>query len=129
MSIEIDRATIDKMSLDEVIELAKQVAVERRAAKAAALEAAKPKSVVTLATSNPDVPLERQRDRIAEAQQRLIADEVRRLAELEAQQKREAWLIARQAAIDWHMEMKLANEEEERRFRRDDPCGYWSNRR
>jgi hypothetical protein len=128
MSIEIDRATINKMSLDEVIELAKQVAVERRAAKAAALEAAKPKAVVTLATVNPDVPLERQRDRIAEAQQRLIEDEQRRLAEL-AEQKREAWLIARQQAIDWHMEMKLANEAEERQLRRNDPCGYWSNRR
>jgi hypothetical protein len=129
MSIEIDRATINKMSLDEVIELAKQVAVERRAAKAAALEAAKPKAVVTLAASNPDVPLERQRDRIAEAQQRLIADEVRRLAELAEHQKREAWLMARQAAIDWHMEMKLANEAEERQLRRSDPCGYWSGRR
>jgi hypothetical protein len=128
MSIEIDRATIDKMSLDEVIELAKQVAVERRAAKAAALEAAKPKSVVTLAAANANVPLERQRDRIAEAQQRLIEDEQRRLAEL-AEQKREAWLIARQQAIDWHMEMKLANEAEERQFRRSDPCGYWSGRR
>jgi predicted nucleic acid-binding protein len=126
MSIEIDRATINKMSLDEVIELAKQVAVERRAAKAAALEAAKPKAVVTLATVNPDVPLERQRDRIVEAQQRLIADEVRRL---EAETKHEAWLMARQAAIDFHMEMKLANEEAERRFRRNDPCGYWSKAR
>ena len=39
--------------------------------------------VVELATSNPDVPLERQRERTSEAQQRLIADEARRLAELE----------------------------------------------
>jgi phage terminase small subunit len=91
-------------------------------------EAVKLTPVVTLATSNPDVPLERQRERISEAQQRLIADEVRRLAELAEEKKREAWLIARQAAIDWHMEMKLANEEDERRFRRSDPCGYWSNR-
>jgi hypothetical protein len=118
-----------KMSLDEVLELAKQVAVERRAAKAAALEAAKPKVVVTLAAANANVPLERQRERLTEAQQRLIADEVQRLAELAEQQKREAWLIARQAAIDWHMEMKLANEEAERRFQRSDPCGLWSRAR
>jgi hypothetical protein len=89
-------------------------------------EAVKPEPVVTLATANPDVPLERQRERITEAQQRLIEDEQRRL---EAEKKHEAWLIARQAAIDWHMEMKLANEEAERRFQRSDPCGYWSRAR
>ena len=73
--------------------------------------------VVTLATSNPDVPLERQRERITEAQQRLIADEARRLRELEEAQKHERWIAAKQAAIDWHMEMIRANEEAERIFR------------
>ena len=87
-------------------------------------EAVKPTPVVTLATANPDVPLERQRERISEAQQRLIADEQLRL---EAEKKHERWIAARQAAIDFHMEMKLANEEAERRFRRGDPCGIWSN--
>ena len=81
--------------------------------------------VVELATSNPDVPLERQRDRISEAQQKLIADEARRLAELEEQKRREAWIAAKQAAIDWHMEMIRANEEAERMFRRNDPCRLW----
>jgi hypothetical protein len=117
---------MSKLSLDEVLELAKEEAVRRRAAKAAALEAAKPRSVVTLAAANANVPLERQRERISVAQQRLIADEERRLRELEEEQKRERWIAARQAAIDFHMEMKLANEEAERRFRRSDPCGLWS---
>ena len=89
-------------------------------------EAVKPEPVVTLATSNPDVPLERQRDRISEAQQRLIADEARRLAELEEEKRREAWIAAKQAAIDFHMEMIRANEEAERMFRRNDPCRLWS---
>jgi hypothetical protein len=120
---------MSKLSLDEVLELAKQEAVRRRAAKAAAMEAAKPRApVVTLAAANANVPLARQRERISEAQQRLIADEERRLAELE-EQKRERWLQARQAAIDFHMEMKLANEEAERQFRRNDPCGLWSRAR
>lgn len=78
--------------------------------------------VVTLATANFDVPLERQRERISEAQQRLIEDEARRLAE---EERREAWIAARQAAIDWHMEMIRANEEAERMFRRSDPCRLW----
>ena len=94
-----------------------------RQKEAEAREAAKPKApVVTLAVSNPDVPLDRQRERIAEATERLIADERRRLAELQAH---EARIAAMQRAIDWHMEMKLANEEAERQFRRNDPCGYW----
>jgi hypothetical protein len=84
------------------------------------------KPVVTLATANPEVPLERQRERLSEAQQRLIADEQRRL---EAEKKHEAWLTARQAAIDFHVEMIRANEEAERRFRRNDPCGLWSRAR
>ena len=45
----------------------------------------------------------------------LIEDENRRLKELEAQKKHERWLMERQAALDWHMEQKLANEEVERR--------------
>src|ERR1700726_3263931 len=73
-------------------------------------EAMKPEPAVTLATSNPDVPLERQRERITEAQQRLIADEARRL---EAEKAHEAWIAAKQAAIDFHMEMIRANEEAE----------------
>jgi hypothetical protein len=120
---------MSKLSLDEVLELAKIEGARRRAAKAAVLEAAKPKVVVTLAAANANVPLERQRERISEAQQRLIADEEARLRELEEQQKRERWIAARQAAIDFHMEMKLANEEAERQFRRSDPCGYWSRAR
>jgi hypothetical protein len=75
------------------------------------LEAAKPKVVVTLAASNPDVPLERQRDRIAEAQERLIEDERRRLEEVKA---REVWIANWQRAIDFHMEMRLMNEEAEK---------------
>lgn len=85
-------------------------------------EAVKPEPVVKLATANPDVPLDRQRERIAEATERLIADERRRLAELQAH---EARIAAYQRVIDWHMEQKLANEEAEREFRRNDPCGYW----
>ena len=73
--------------------------------------------IVELASSNPDVPLERQRERLSEAQRRLIEDENRRLKEWEAQKKHERWLMERQAALDWHMEQKLANEEAERRFR------------
>jgi hypothetical protein len=92
-------------------------------------EVVKPAPVVKLATSNPDVPLERQRERLSEAQGRLIADEARRLAELEEQQRRKAWIAARQAAIDWHMETIRANEEAERMFRRSDPCRLWSGRR
>jgi hypothetical protein len=116
---------MSKISLDEMLELAKQVAVERRAAKAAALEAAKPKPVVTLAVANPNVPLERQRERISEATERLIADEARRLAELKEKNAREAWIAAQQAAIDRHMAMRLRNEEAEQQLRRSDPCGLW----
>ena len=59
--------------------------------------------VVTLATANPDVPLERQRERISEAQQRLIEDEARRLAE---EERREAWICAmrrrrRRSVLAW----------------------------
>ena len=83
---------------------------------------AEPKSeptVVSLASSNPDVPLERQRERLSEAQRRLIEDENRRLKEWEAQKKHERWLMERQAAIDFHMEQKLLNEEWERHYRDD----------
>ena len=77
--------------------------------------------IVELASCNPYVPLERQRERISDAQRQLIEDENRRLKELEAQKKHERWLMERQAALDWHMEQKLANEEAERRYRdRDD---------
>jgi hypothetical protein len=115
------------MSREQMIEFLLASAREKRRKEA---EAAKPKAkVVTLAVSNPDVPLERQRERISEAQQRLVADEVRRLAESTELQRREAWLIARQAAIDWHIEMIRANEEAERQFRRNDPCGLWSRAR
>jgi len=75
--------------------------------------------VVSLATSNPDVPLDLQRERISEAQKRLIEDEDRRLKEWEAQKKHERWLAERQAAIDFWMEQKLANEEAERRFEKE----------
>jgi hypothetical protein len=85
---------------------------------------AEPKSeptVVSLASSNPNVPLERQRERISDAQRQLIEDESRKLKEWEAQKKHERWLMERQAALDWHMEQKRANEEAERHFRdRDD---------
>jgi hypothetical protein len=55
---------------------------------------AEPKpTVVSLASSNPEVPLERQRERLSEAQRRLIEDENRRLKEWEAQKKHERWLI------------------------------------
>src|SRR5271166_3054451 len=81
-------------------------------------EAAKP--VVTLAVANPDVPLERQRERISEAQQRLIAH----LREWEAEKKRERWIAERQRALDFHLEMIRANEEAERRLMRNlDPFG------
>ena len=72
--------------------------------------------VVELASSNPDVPLERQRERISEAQRRLVEDEDRRLKEWEAQKRHERWLMERQAALDFWMAQKLANEEAERRF-------------
>jgi hypothetical protein len=75
--------------------------------------------IVSLATSNPNVPIDRQRERLAEAQKRLIEDEDRRLKEWETQKKYERWLADRQAAIDWHMEQKLANEEAERRFEKE----------
>ena len=77
--------------------------------------------IVELASCNPYVPLDRQRERISEAQRQLIEDEDRRLKEWEAQKKHERWLMERQAALDWHMEQKLVNEEVERQFRdRDD---------
>jgi hypothetical protein len=78
-----------------------------------------PKVIVSLATSNPNVPIDRQRERLAEAQKRLIEDENRRLKEWEAKKKHDRWLAERQAAIDWHMEQKLANEEAERRFEKE----------
>jgi hypothetical protein len=82
-----------------------------------------PKVIVELASCNPNVPLERQRERISEAQKRLIEDEDRKLKEWEAKKKHERWLAERQAAIDFWMEQKLANEEAERRFEKElDPC-------
>ena len=85
-------------------------------------EATTPKAVVVeLASCNPYVPLDRQRERISDAQKQLIEDEDRRLKEWEAQKNHERWLMERQAALDFHMEQKLANEEAERQFRdRDD---------
>ena len=82
----------------------------------------KPETVVVeLASCNPDVPLDRQRERISDAQKQLIEDENRRLKEWEAQKKHERLLMERQKAIDFHMEQKLLNEESERQFRdRDD---------
>jgi hypothetical protein len=81
--------------------------------------------VVTLVVANPNVPLERQRERISEATERLIADEQRRLAELHEAQRREAWIATWQRAIDRHMAMRLMNEEAEEQLRRSDPCGLW----
>ena len=71
------------------------------------------KKVVALATANPEVPLERQRDRIAEAQRKLAEDQWRILQE---ERRYERWLAERQAALDFHMEMKLENETAARRF-------------
>jgi septum formation inhibitor MinC len=85
------REEIYKLSLDEVLELAKQEGLKRKAAK----EAAKPKPVVTLATANPEVPLERQRERISEAQRKLIADEERKLQELAEANAREQLRVQR----------------------------------
>jgi hypothetical protein len=79
-----------------------------------------PKVIVELASCNPNVPLERQRERISEAQKRLIEDEDRRLKEWKAQKKHERWLAERQETIDWHWEQKLLNEEIARQYR-DDP--------
>ena len=78
-----------------------------------------PKVIVSLATSNPNVPIDRQRERLAEAQKRLIEDENRRLKEWEAKKRHDRWLAERQAAIDFWMEQKLANEEAERRFEKE----------
>ena len=85
-------------------------------------EATTPKTVVvSLASCNPYVPLERQRERISDAQKQLIEDENRKLKEWEAQKKYERLLMERQKAIDFHMEQKLLNEEWERQIRdRDD---------
>ena len=77
--------------------------------------------IVELASCNPYVPLDRQRERISEAQRQLIEDENRKLKEWEAQKKHERLLMERQKAIDFHMEQKLLNEEWERQIRnRDD---------
>ena len=59
-----------------------------------------------LASCNPYVPLDRQRERISDAQKQLIEDENRKLKEWEAQKKHERWLMERQTAIDFHMEQK-----------------------
>jgi hypothetical protein len=80
---------------------------------------AEPPKVVTLASSNPEVPLERQRERISEAQQRLREDEERKLREWEEKKRKEKWLLERQMAIDFWMEQRIASEEAERRFRRE----------
>jgi hypothetical protein len=77
--------------------------------------------IVELTSCNPYVPLDRQRERISEAQRQLIEDENRKLKEWEAQKKHERLLMERQKAIDFHMEQKLLNEEWERQIRnRDD---------
>ena len=72
--------------------------------------------VVSLASCNPHVPLERQRERISDAQKQLIEDENRKLKEWEAQKQHERLLMERQKALDWHMEQKRLNEEWERKF-------------
>jgi SpoVK/Ycf46/Vps4 family AAA+-type ATPase len=91
---------------------------------AAALKALQPVPVAVLATSNPEVPLDRQRERLSEAQKRLIADEERKFKEWEEEKRRDRWVAERQAAIDFHMEMRLAEARAERRFRRElDPYG------
>jgi hypothetical protein len=85
--------------------------------------AEEPKPVVALATANPEVPLDRQRERISDATAKLIADEGAKLRQYAEQERQERLVAERQRALDWHMEMKLANEEAERRFMRDlDPC-------
>ena len=91
-------------------------------------EATTPKAVVVeLASCNPYVPLDRQRERISEAQRQLIEDENRKLKEWKAKKKHERWLMERQAALDWRMEQKLANEEGERHYRdRDDEASVKS---
>jgi hypothetical protein len=110
----MSKTKYEDMSIEEL--LAAMPPWKKRSKKA------EPKSeptVVSLASSNPNVPLERQRERLSEAQRRLIEDENRRLRECEAQKKHERWLMERQAAIDFHMEQKLLNEEWERHYRDD----------
>ena len=50
-------------------------------------EVLEPKPVVVLASSNPDVPLDRQRERLSEAQRRLVADEERKFKEWEKEKR------------------------------------------
>ena len=83
--------------------------------------------IVELASCNPYVPLDRQRERISDAQKQLIEDENRKLKEWESQKKHERWLMERQAALDFHMEQKLLNEEWERLPDRDDGESEISN--
>ena len=91
---------------------------------AGALEAMKPKPVVVLASSNPDVPLDRQRERLSEAQRRLIEDEERKFKEWDKEKREDRRIAELQAAIDRHMEFRLAEERAERRFRGElDPYG------
>jgi hypothetical protein len=66
-----------------------------------------------------EVPLDRQRHHLREAQQRLVEDTERRLEEWQEQERREKRAAELQRVIDFHMEMKLANEEAERRFMRE----------
>jgi hypothetical protein len=87
-----------------------------------------PENVVSLATANPEVPLERQRERIREAERKLAEDQWRILQE---ERRKARWLAERQAAIDFHMEMKLANEAAAKRIERDlDPvnCGLYDTK-
>ena len=81
--------------------------------------------IVELASCNPYVPLDRQRERISDAQKQLIEDENRKLKEWEAQKKYERLLMERQKAIDFHMEQKLLNEEWEDRDDGESEISNW----
>ena len=70
------------------------------------------------------MPLERQRERLSLAQRRLVADEERKFKEWEKEKRQDRRIAELQAAIDRHMEFRLAEERAERRFRRElDPYG------
>jgi hypothetical protein len=110
------------MSKEEI--LAAMPPFKKRPKKAEpAPKVTEPKVIVELASCNPNVPIERQRERISEAQKRLVEDQNRRLKEWKDKKKHEKWLADNQANIDWHMEQKLINEEWQRHYR-DNPDGH-----
>ena len=114
----MSKTKYEDMSIEEL--LAAMPPWKKRKPKPTAAAPATTK-IVELASCNPYVPLDRQRERISEAQRQLIEDENRKLKEWEAQKKHERLLMERQKAIDFHMEQKLLNEEWERQIRnRDD---------